>query len=320
VQIEILYCGVCHSDLHMARGEWGQPPYPLVPGHEIAGRVTAVGAEVTDFAVGELAGVGCMVGSCQQCDECAAGLEQFCEQGMVQTYGSADPVSGGTTHGGYSSSIVVDTGFALRISPDVDLAGTAPLLCAGITTFSPLRHWNVGPDSKVGVVGLGGLGHMGAKLAVAMGAHVVVFTTSEAKVEQAKALGAHEVVVSSDPEQMKAQRNRLDLILNSVAASHDLDAYMRLLKRDGTMVLVGAPSEPHPSPSVMQLIGGRRSLAGSPIGGIAETQEMLDFCAEHRIVADVETIRMAEIDDAYERMLRGDVRFRFVIDMATLEA
>jgi len=318
VQIEILYCGVCHSDLHMARSEWGQTPYPLVPGHEIVGRVVAVGDEVSAFAVGDRAGVGCMVGSCQECDECAAGFEQFCERGNIQTYGSVDPSTGETTKGGYSNTIVVDEGFVLHIAPDADLAGTAPLLCAGITTYSPLRHWKAGKGSRVGVVGLGGLGHMAVKIAAAMGAQVVLFTTSPEKADDARALGAHEVVVSKDRDQMKAQRNSLDLIINTVAAPHDLDAYLRLLKRDGTMVLVGAPSEPHPSPGVFQLIGKRRSLAGSPIGGIAETQEMLDFCAEHGITADVEMIEMPQIDEAYERMLRNDVRFRFVIDMATL--
>jgi uncharacterized zinc-type alcohol dehydrogenase-like protein len=320
VEIEILFCGVCHSDLHMARGEWGQVPYPLVPGHEIVGRVTAVGGDVTKVAVGELTGVGCMVDSCQRCDACAEDLEQYCENGATMTYGGVEKQTGSTTAGGYSSTIVVDEGFVLRVAEGVDLAATAPLLCAGITTYSPLRHWDVGEGSAVGVVGLGGLGHMAVKLAAAMGAHVVLFTTSPGKADDAKALGAHEVVVSTDREQMKAQRGKLDLIVNTVAAQHDLNAFLRLLTRDGTMVLVGIPSEPHPPTSVGVLAGGRRSLAGSAIGGIAETQEMLDFCAEHGITADVETIAIDEIDAAYERMLEGDVKFRFVIDMATLPA
>jgi uncharacterized zinc-type alcohol dehydrogenase-like protein len=320
VRIEILYCGVCHSDLHMARSEWAEVPYPLVPGHEIVGRVTDVGTEVTEFTAGELAGVGCLVDSCRHCEECAAGLEQFCQEGPTLTYGGVERQTGLTTAGGYSNAIVVDAGFVLHISPDVDLAATAPLLCAGITMYSPLRHWNVGPGSSVGVVGLGGLGHMGVKIAAALGARVVLFTSSPAKVEQAKDLGAQEVVVSSDRKQMKAHAAGLDLIINTVAAPHDLAAYLRLLKRDGTMVLVGLPSEPHPSPSVFHLLSHRRSLAGSNIGSLAETQEMLDFCSEHGITADIEMIDIADINDAYERMLKGDVRFRFVIDMASLPA
>ncbi|QEC47944.1 NAD(P)-dependent alcohol dehydrogenase [Baekduia soli] len=319
VQIAIAFCGVCHSDLHMARSEWGTTPYPLVPGHEIVGHVTAVGAEVSGFAPGDPAGVGCMVDSCRTCEECGAGLEQFCEQGNIQTYGSIEPQTGKTTAGGYSNTIVVDEAFVLRIAPDADLAATAPLLCAGITTYSPLRHWDVGPGSKVGIVGLGGLGHMGVKLAAAMGAEVVLFTTSEDKIADGKALGAHEVVVSKDRAQMKPHTGSLDLIINTVAASHDLDTYLRLLRRDGSMVLVGVPEHPHPSPSVFMLLSRRRKLSGSLIGGIAETQEMLDFCAERGITSDIEIIPISAINDAYERMLAGDVRFRFVIDMATLE-
>jgi uncharacterized zinc-type alcohol dehydrogenase-like protein len=317
VQIEILFCGVCHSDLHMARNEWGQTSYPVVPGHEIVGRVRAVGAEVSGFTAGDLAGVGCMVDSCQRCRACSEDLEQYCDHGATFTYGSVEKQTGRMTAGGYSSTIVVDEAFVLHVSEKVDLAGTAPLLCAGITTYSPLRYWNVGPDSKVGVVGLGGLGHMAVKIAVALGAHVVVFTTSSAKTDDARALGANEVVLSSDEMQMQAQRERLDFIIDTVSVPHDLDGYLALLQRGGTLVLVGVPPEPHPSPSVRHLFG-RRSLAGSVIGGIAETQEMLDFCAEHGITADIETITMDQINDAYERMTRGDVKFRFVIDMATL--
>ncbi|MDU8457490.1 NAD(P)-dependent alcohol dehydrogenase [Pseudomonas syringae group sp. J254-4] len=318
VQIDILYCGVCHSDLHTARNEWHNTLYPSVPGHEIVGRVTAVGADVKHFKVGDLAGVGCMVDSCQQCTPCAEGDEQYCESGFTGTYNG--PVFGGeNTFGGYSDKIVVKEKFVLRISHGTNLAAVAPLLCAGITTYSPLRHWKVGPGKKVGIVGLGGLGHMGVKIAHAMGAHVVLFTTSPDKREDGLRLGADEVVVSKDAAQMAAQTNSLDFILNTVAAPHDLDAFLSLLKRDGTMTLVGAPAEPHPSPAVFNLIFKRRSLAGSLIGGIQETQEMLDFCAEHGIVSDIEMIAMQDINEAYERMLKGDVKYRFVIDMASLK-
>jgi len=320
VQIEILFCGVCHSDLHMARSEWGAAPYPLVPGHEIVGRVTAVGDEVDGFSPGDLAGVGCMVDSCQECASCQEDLEQFCEKGATMTYGGIEKQTGNTTAGGYSSSIVVDQAFVLHVSDQVDLAATAPLLCAGITTYSPLRHHGIGEGSTVGVVGLGGLGHMGVKLAAAMGAKVVLFTTSPGKADDARALGADEVVVSTDKDQMKPMRGKLDMILNTVAAPHDLNAFLKLLKRDGAMVLVGIPSTPHPPVAVGMLVGGRRSLTGSAIGGIAETQEMLDFCAERGITSDVELIAMDQIDDAYERMLNGDVKFRFVIDLATMPA
>ena len=318
VSINILFCGVCHSDLHTARSEWGETAYPVVPGHEIVGRVTAVGAEVSGFREGQLVGVGCMVDSCQSCGSCGQGLEQYCEVGMTGTYGGVEKETGETTKGGYSDRIVVDERFVLRIPESMDPAGAAPLLCAGITTYSPLREWGAGPGKKVGVVGLGGLGHMGVKLARAMGAEVVLFTTSPGKREDALRLGAHAVVVSRDPDQMAAQAGSFDLILNTVAAPHDLDAFLLLLKLDGTMVLVGAPAEPHPSPTVFNLIMRRRRLAGSLIGGIRETQEMLDFCAEHGIVSDIETIPMAGINDAYERMLKGDVKYRFVIDTATL--
>ncbi len=318
VQIDILYCGVCHSDLHTARNEWHNTLYPSVPGHEIVGRVTAVGSDVKQFKVGDLAGVGCMVDSCQQCASCAEGDEQYCESGFTGTYNG--PVFGGeNTFGGYSDKIVVKEKFVLRISHDANLAAVAPLLCAGITTYSPLRHWKVGPGKKVGIVGLGGLGHMGVKIAHAMGAHVVLFTTSPNKREDGLRLGADEVVVSKDAAQMAAQANSLDFILNTVAAPHDLDAFLSLLKRDGTMILVGAPAEPHPSPAVFNLIFKRRSLAGSLIGGIQETQEMLDFCADHGIVSDIEMINMQDINEAYERMLKGDVKYRFVIDMDSLK-
>jgi len=319
VAIDILFCGVCHSDLHTVRSEWDGTIFPCVPGHEIVGRVRAVGPEVSKFGAGDLVGVGCMVDSCLTCPSCSEGLEQFCENGFVATYNSPDKVTGDNTYGGYSDSIVVREEFVLKIGHDeADLAAAAPLLCAGITTWSPLRHWKVGPGHKVGVVGIGGLGHMGIKLAKALGAHVVAFTTSTSKIDDAKALGADEVVVSRDAGQMKAQKGSFDFILNTVAASHDLDAFMVLLKRDGTMCLVGVPADPHPSPNIANLVFRRRSLAGSLIGGIAETQEMLDFCAEHGITSDIEMIRMDEIEDAYERMLKSDVKYRFVIDMATL--
>jgi alcohol dehydrogenase (NADP+) len=321
VSIDILYCGVCHSDLHTARAEWDGTIFPCVPGHEIVGRVTAVGDEVTKLKVGDLAGVGCMVDSCGHCPSCEASEEQFCETtGMVGTYNATDTVMGGHTFGGYSDHIVVKEAFALKINQDEkDLAAVAPLLCAGITTYSPLRHWNAGPGKKVGVVGIGGLGHMGVKLAAAMGAHVVAFTTSPDKIEDAKKLGAHEVVVSKDADQMKAHRASFDFILNTVAASHDLDQFLVLLRRDGVMCLVGAPEHPHPSPHVFNLLMNRRAIAGSPIGGIAETQEMLDFCNEKGITADIEMIPIQQIDAAYERMLKGDIKYRFVIDMESLK-
>lgn len=320
VAIDILYCGVCHSDLHTARGEWPGTIYPCVPGHEIVGRVTAVGAGVTKVKVGDLVGVGCMVDSCRSCPSCGEGLEQYCEHGFTATYNG--PVYGGgeNTYGGYSTAIVVTEHFVLRIRHgEQDLAGVAPLLCAGITTWSPLRHWKVGPGSKVGVVGIGGLGHMGIKLAHALGAHVVAFTTSPSKRDDARALGADEVVVSKNADEMAAHAGSFDFILNTVAAPHDLDAFVTLLRRDGTLTLVGVPAEPHPSPSVGNLIFGRRRIAGSLIGGIAETQEMLDFCAEKGITADIEMIPMQAIEDAYGRMLKSDVKYRFVIDMQTLK-
>jgi uncharacterized zinc-type alcohol dehydrogenase-like protein len=319
VQVEIAYCGVCHSDLHTARAEWGGTLYPCVPGHEIVGKVSAVGNEVEGFAVGDTVGVGCMVASCQHCAACAEGLEQYCENGFTGTYNGATADPPGYTLGGYSQRIVVDERFVLHIRhPDDQLAAVAPLLCAGITTYSPLRHWNVGPGKKVGIAGIGGLGHMGIKIAHAMGAHVVAFTSSDGKIRDAKALGADEVVISRDKGQMQAHAGTFDMILDTVAASHDLDAFSALLKRDGTLVLVGVPEHPHPSPDIGNLIFKRRSIAGSLIGGIAETQEMLDFCAKHGIVADIEMIAAQDIDKAYERMLRSDVKYRFVIDSATL--
>ncbi len=319
VQIDILFCGVCHSDLHTARGEWPGTRYPCVPGHEIVGRVAATGGRVSRFKVGDLVGVGCLVDSCRTCASCAEGLEQYCENGFTGTYNGPEQGTGANTYGGYSNRIVVDEKFVLKIRhPESQLAAVAPLLCAGITTWSPLRKWEVGPGQTVGVVGLGGLGHMGVKLARAIGAHVVMFTTSPNKAADAVKLGAHEVVVSTDRTAMAAQKSRFDFILNTVAAPHDLDPFLNMLKRDGSLVLVGAPSSPHPSPGVFNLIMKRRSLAGSLIGGIAETQEMLDFCAEHNIVSDIEVISMAAINDAYERMLKSDVKYRFVIDMATL--
>jgi uncharacterized zinc-type alcohol dehydrogenase-like protein len=319
VQIDIVYCGVCHSDLHQVRSEWQGTMYPCVPGHEIVGRVTALGRDVTKFRMGETVGVGCLVDSCRSCRSCAEGLEQYCECGFTGTYNSpiADPP--GHTLGGYSQRIVVKDDFVLRIGHTRDqLAAAAPLLCAGITTYSPLRRWKVGRGMKVGVVGIGGLGHMGVKLAHAMEAHTVAFTTSDAKRKDAKALGADEVIVSRNAEEMKAHRNSFDFILNTVAASHDLDQYLDLLRRDATMVLVGAPDHPHPAPNVFALIFQRRSIAGSLIGGIAETQEMLDFCARKEVAAEIEMIPMQKIDEAYDRMQKSDVRYRFVIDMATL--
>jgi len=322
VAIDILFCGVCHSDLHTARGEWDGTLYPCVPGHEIVGKVTAVGSEVTRFAVGDTVGVGCMVDSCGHCASCADGEEQYCEgTGFVGTYNGPDPVMGGHTFGGYSDRIVVKDAFVLKVGhADEDLAAVAPLLCAGITTYSPLKHWKVGPGQKVGIVGLGGLGHMGVKIAAAMGAEVYVFSTSPGKREDAIRLGAKELIVSRDADEMAAHANSFDFILDTVAASHDLDAFLALLKRDGTMTLVGVPETPHPSPSVGNLVFRRRALAGSLIGGIAETQEMLDFCHAHGLTADIETIRMDEIETAYDRMVRSDVKYRFVIDMATLES
>ena len=321
VAIDIAFCGVCHSDLHQARGEWAGTLYPCVPGHEIVGHVSAVGSEVTAFKVGDTVGVGCMVDSCQHCAACDEGLEQYCDNGFVGTYNGTTADAPGHTLGGYSQSIVVNDKFVLKINHSAEqLAAVAPLLCAGITTWSPLRHWNVGPGKKVGIVGIGGLGHMGVKLAHALGAHVVAFTTSEAKRQDALDLGADEVVVSRNEAEMQAHAGSFDFILNTVAASHNLDQFTMLLKRDGTLTVVGVPEHPHPSPSVGVLIFGRKSIAGSLIGGIAETQEMLDFCAEKGITADIEMIRAQDIETAYARMQKSDVKYRFVIDNATLAA
>ena len=320
VAIDILYCGVCHSDLHAARDEWKNTVFPCLPGHEIVGRVSAVGGDVTKFKVGDIAGVGCMVDSCRECASCREGLENYCEVGFVGTYNGDDKRhDGGNTYGGYSNHIVVDEAFTLRIPENLPLEGVAPLLCAGITTFSPLHHWGVGPGKKVGVVGLGGLGHMGVKIAHAMGAHVVLFTTSPGKAEDAKRLGADEVVLSKDAAQMQAHYESFDFILDCVSAQHPIEQYIALLKRDGTLTLVGAPEDPLPIPA-FSVIWRRRTFAGSLIGGIAETQEMLDFCAKHELTADVEVIRIDQINEAYERLLKQDVKYRFTIDMASLEA
>ncbi|WP_375417941.1 NAD(P)-dependent alcohol dehydrogenase [uncultured Hymenobacter sp.] len=317
VLIDIKFCGVCHSDLHQVRDEWGGAQFPLVPGHEIVGIIREVGAHVTKFQVGQPAGVGCMVDSCRECESCREGLEQYCEPGFTGTYGAPDKVSGGLTMGGYSNQIVVNEDFVLRIAEGQPLERVAPLLCAGITTYSPLRQWNVQPGQKVGVIGLGGLGHMAVKIAAAMGAEVTVLSTSPGKEADAKELGAHKFIVTKDPAALKEVRSYFDLIINTVSAPIDLNQYLQLLRRDGTMVLLGVPPEA-PQIQIFNLIGGRRRLAGSLIGGIAETQEMLDFCAEHGILSDVEVIPMADINEAYERMLKGDVKYRFSIDLATL--
>src|ERR1700678_2060988 len=321
VQIEILFCGICHSDLHQVRNEWsGVMPtvYPCVPGHEIVGRVTQAGSAVTGFKAGDLAAVGCMVDSDRTCPECQAGLEQFCPN-LTLTYNFPDKHLGGVTYGGYSDSVVVDEHFALRVPSGLDLAGAAPLLCAGITTYSPMRHWGVTKDKKVGVVGLGGLGHMGVKIAHALGAHVVVFTTSPKKKEDALRLGANEVVVSHNAGEMQKHAGSFDFIIDAVSADHDINAYIQLLRRDGNITLVGAPEKPL-DVSAFGLIMGRRSLSGSPIGGIPETQEMLDFCGANHITADVEVIPIQKINEAYERMVRSDVKYRFSIDMASLKS
>jgi len=317
IQIEILYCGVCHSDLHFARNEWHFTQYPAVPGHEIVGRVTEVGPKVTKFKPGDLAGVGCLVDADLSCPHCKKGLEQFSPT-SVMTYGSMDKHLSLPTYGGYSERIVVDEHFVLTLPQNLSLAGVAPLLCAGITTYSPLRHWKVGPGKKVGIVGLGGLGHMGVKFARAFGAHVVVFTTSESKRADAHRLGAHEVVISTDAAAMAQHAGTFDFILDCVSSDHDINAYLGLLSIDGNLTLVGAPEKPLPVAS-FSLIFGRKSLSGSLIGGLAETQEMLDFCGQHNITADIELIRMDQINEAYERMLKSDVKYRFVIDMASLK-
>jgi alcohol dehydrogenase (NADP+) len=317
VQIKILYCGVCHSDLHTARNEWGGTKYPVVPGHEIVGQVTAVGNNVKKFKVGDLAGVGCLVDSCRECDNCKGGLEQFCGNGATFTYNSNEKDGNGVTYGGYSKSITTHEDFVLHISDKLPLEGVAPLLCAGITTYSPLRHWKVGKGTRVGVLGLGGLGHMGVKLAVSMGAEVTMLSHTAAKESDAKRLGAHKFVLTTDEAQSKTVAGYFDFILDTVSAEHDYNFYLGMLRTNGTMVCVGVPPNPAQLPAI-NLIFGRKSFAGSLIGGLPETQEMLDYCAQHNIVSDVEIIAMKDINEAYERMLKGDVRYRFVIDMATL--
>jgi uncharacterized zinc-type alcohol dehydrogenase-like protein len=321
VQIDILFCGVCHSDLHQVRNEWSEfmpTVYPCVPGHEIVGRVTKVGSAVTKFKPGDLAGVGCLVDTDGTCPECKAGLEQFC-QNFTLTYNFPDKHTGKVTYGGYSDSIVVTERFVLRVPSNLDLAGAAPLLCAGITTYSPMRHWGVTKGKKVGVVGLGGLGHMGVKFAHALGAHTVAFTTSPSKKDDAFRLGADEVVISRNADEMAKHAGSFDFILDAVAADHDINAYINLLRRDGNITLVGAPEKPLPV-SAFGLIMARRSLSGSPIGGLAETQEMLDFCGQHNITADVEVIPIQKVNEAYERLLKSDVKYRFSIDMASLKS
>jgi uncharacterized zinc-type alcohol dehydrogenase-like protein len=317
VEMDILYCGVCHTDLHFARNEWGFTSYPIVPGHEIVGRVTRVGKEVTRFRVGDLAGIGCLVDSCRTCPSCRDGLEQFCTTGSVFTYNGPDKHSGAMTFGGYSERYVCDEAFTLRVPANLDPAQAAPLLCAGITTYSPLRKWGAGKGKKVGVVGLGGLGHMGVKFAHAFGAHTVLFTTSESKIKDGKRLGADEVVITKDADAVAKHAGSFDMILDTVSADHDLNALMALLKRDATLVLVGAPGNPQPV-NVFSLLMPRRSLAGSLIGGLPETQEMLDFCGKHGVASEIELIRIQQINEAYERMLRSDVKYRFVIDNASL--
>ncbi len=322
VMIDILYCGVCHSDLHTARNEWKNTIYPVVPGHEIVGKVLQIGSEVKEFKVGDVVAVGCMVDSCGSCASCAENLEQYCEAQAVFTYNGKDKYDQSITYGGYSTQIVVDQKFVLHIPKEYtekDYPAVAPLLCAGITTYSPLHHWKVGKGSTVGVVGIGGLGHLAIKIARAMGARVVVFTTSQGKIEDAKKLGAHEVVISNKAEEMLAHNKSLDFIIDTVAAPHNLDPFLQLLKRDGTLCLIGVPASSHPSPSVANLIFGRRQIGGSLIGGIKETQEMLDFCGKHHILADIELIPMQKINEAYERMLKSDVKYRFVIDIGSLK-
>jgi uncharacterized zinc-type alcohol dehydrogenase-like protein len=320
VQLDILFCGICHSDLHQVRNEWKRVAptvYPCVPGHEIVGRVAKVGAAVKKFKAGDLAAVGCLVDTDKTCHECQAGLEQFCRN-LTLTYNSPDKHLGGVTYGGYSESVVVDQRFVLRVPSNLDLAGTAPLLCAGITTYSPMRHWGVTKGKKVGVVGLGGLGHMAVKFAHAFGAHVVVFTTSPGKKDDALRLGADEVVISRDANEMKRQTGSFDFILDAVSADHDINTYIELLRRDGTITLVGAPEKPL-AVAAFSLLFGRRSLSGSPIGGLPETQEMLDFCSSHQITADVEVIPIQKVNEAYDRLLKSDVKYRFSIDMASLK-
>lgn len=318
VEIEILYCGVCHSDLHTARNDWGGTIYPAVPGHEIVGRITKVGSEVTKFKVGDLAGVGCIVDSCGHCNSCKHDLEQYCENGFTGTYNGKDEHLGGHTFGGYSQKVVVDSHHVLKVPENLDLAAVAPLLCAGITTWSPLKHWNVGPNSKVAVVGLGGLGHMAIKLAKGLGAEVTLFSRTPGKTEDAKQLGADHVIISTDEAQMDSVKGKFDVIIDTVPYVHDVNPYVTTLNINGTHVLVGYLGGLEPILNTVPMILGRKSVAGSVIGGIAETQEMLDFCGEHNIVSEIEMIKMQDINEAYERMLKSDVRYRFVIDMQSL--
>lgn len=318
ILIEIEYCGICHSDIHVVRNEWKSSMYPVVPGHEIVGIVKKIGSNVSRFTEGDIAGVGCMVDSCMKCTSCKKGLEQYCDKDFISTYNSKEYKSGNVTYGGYSTHIVVREEFVFKIPKNLDHAAAAPLLCAGITTYSPLNHWKVGPQHKVGVVGVGGLGHMAVKLAHAMGAHVVVFTTSKDKVKEAKRLGAKEVVYSKSIEDIDKQKNKLDYIINTLSVVHDLNTYLQCLKRDGVMVMLGLPEQAYPSLNINELIWYRKSLAGSLIGGVKETQKMLNFCGKHNIVCDIELINIQEVNLAYERMLKGDVKYRFVIDMKSL--
>jgi uncharacterized zinc-type alcohol dehydrogenase-like protein len=320
VQIDILYCGICHSDLHQARNDWSNSLYPMVPGHEIVGRVLAVGSEVKKLTVGDFAGVGCLVDSCRHCSACDEGLENYCENGATGTYNGKERDSGNLTFGGYSEQIVVEERFVIKVPETMDMKAVAPLFCAGITMYSPLREWKVGPGHNVGVIGLGGLGHMGVKLAKALGASVTLITTSPAKAEDARRLGADDVLISRDADAMERYKSRFDLLLNTVPVGHDMNPYVGLLKRDGTMVLVGALTAMEPALLGIQLIQGRRRIAGSAIGGLPETQEMIDFCAEHGIVSDVEVAPIQYVNEAYERLLKNDVRYRFVIDMSSLKS
>jgi alcohol dehydrogenase (NADP+) len=318
VQIDILFCGVCHSDIHQARDEWGGSIYPMVPGHEIVGRVIKAGNGVTKFKVGELVGIGCFVDSCRECEQCQAGQEQYCEKGMSPTYNGYEQDHKTPTMGGYSTQIVVDEKYVLRVSPNLPLEGVAPLLCAGITTYSPLRHWNVGKGHKVGVLGLGGLGHMGVKIAAALGAEVTMLSTSPSKEADAKRLGAHRFALTTNPDVFKQYSRYFDFILDTVSASHDYEKYLDTLRTNGTLIMVGLPPDPMAIPA-FSLVPRRRSVVGSMIGGIAETQEMLDFCAEHNITSDVEVIPIEQINEAYERTIKGQVKYRFVIDIASLK-
>ncbi|MEC7839390.1 MAG: NAD(P)-dependent alcohol dehydrogenase [Chlamydiota bacterium] len=317
VELEILYCGICHSDLHAVKNEWGNTTYPIVPGHEIVGRISKVGQDVTKFKVGDLAAVGCIVDSCRECNYCTESDEQFCENGWTLVFNAPDPNLGGQTYGGFSESIVVDENYVVHVPKKLDLPSAAPILCAGITVYSPLKHWEVGPGKKVGIIGMGGLGHMAIKIAKAMGAHVVVFTHSASKAEDARSFGADEVVVSTDKDQMEKQ-GKLDVILDTVPAKHDVNAFLNILKVDGALVLVGLPEEPLPV-QAFSLVTGRKSFSGSNIGGIAETQEVLNFCAEHNISADIELIAVKQINEAFERLQSGDVKYRFVVDMKDLK-